>query len=64
MLEYMFPQMTKIETQSCDIFNSFWIIIVKNTIISWWFDKFKDTVSKNIETFSSFSYFDQDYSTL
>ena len=41
--------MTQNEPQSCDRFNCFKIVIIKNAI-SRWSDKFKETVSKNIET--------------
>ena len=49
MLEIVFLQVTQNEPSSCDKFNYFRIMTVKNTI-SRWSDKVKDAVSKNIET--------------
>ena len=42
MLEFMFRQMPWTDSQSCDKFNSSWIMTVKVTI-SRWCDKYKDT---------------------
>ena len=49
MIELVFLQMTQKEPQSCHKFNCFRIMAVKDTI-SKWSVKFKDAVSKNIET--------------
>ena len=49
MLEFVFWQLTLNEPQSCNKFNLFMIMTAKNTI-SRKCDKFKDTVSENIET--------------
>ena len=46
----MFWQVTLNESQPCDKFNCFRIMAVKKNTISRWCDKFKDAVSKNIET--------------
>ena len=49
MHEFVFPQVTHNEPQSCDKCNCFRIMTMKNTI-SRWSDKFKDAVSNKIET--------------
>ena len=45
MSEFTFWQVTLNKSQSCDKFNLFRIMTVNR-----WCDKFKDTVSENIET--------------
>ena len=49
MSPFMFSLVTENEPQSCDKFNCFKIMTAKNTISRWCY-KFKDAVSKNIET--------------
>ena len=49
MSEFTFWQVTLNKFQSCDKFNLFRIMTVESTI-NRWCDKFKDTVSENIET--------------
>ena len=54
MHEFVFPQVTHNEPESCDKCNCFRIMTIKNTI-SRWSNKFKDAISNNIET-ASFPY--------
>ena len=50
MFEFAFWQVTLNEPQPCDKLNLFRIITVKSTINRWCNNRFKDTVSENIET--------------
>ena len=51
MFEFVFPQMTKANTQSSNKFDSSIIFTIKN-IIEGWPDKFKDIVFKCTKTSS------------